>query len=186
MYLQFPLVLFLRHHHLTEGPIMGNVHVCIFCIRIDLPFYLKDWQNFRFWTLIAYIQIIVCCVFAFSSVWLVLLLRVLFRLFCTFLLCPSWLWADNDIIYWLGLLLLLQRILLWQRASMPTYDNDVITTMVYVGQPIAFIQHYGFVSVMGQMLALLNEWSLIWFHLQLPHSVVSRTLRSFRSMGLIN
>ena len=68
MYLQDPLVLFPLHHLLVEGPITGNVHVCIFCISIDLPFYLSDWLNFRFCTLIIYVQIVVCDVFAFCGI----------------------------------------------------------------------------------------------------------------------
>ena len=90
MYLQDPLVLFPRHHPLIEGPFMGNVTVCIFCVRIGLPFYLSNWLNFGFWTLIVYVQIVVCYVFAFCSIWLVLLLRVLFRLFHAFLLWPGY------------------------------------------------------------------------------------------------
>ena len=88
MYPQDLLVLFPRHHPLVEGPFMGNIHVCIFCIRINLPVILSNWLNFGFWTHIVYIWIIVCYVFAFCGIWLALLLRMPFRLFCTFLLWP--------------------------------------------------------------------------------------------------
>ena len=39
-------------------------------------------------------------------------------------------------------------------------DNNIITTVVNVGQPLAFIQYDVFVSIMGQVLALLDERSL--------------------------
>ena len=69
---------------------------------------------------------------------------------------------------------------------MLTDDNYIITTMVYVGQPLKFIQCDDFVSIMGKLLALLDESSLVCIHFYLPHSVVSGTLHSFKSMGLIN
>ena len=69
---------------------------------------------------------------------------------------------------------------------MPTDDNNVVTTMVYIEQPLVFIQCNNFVSIISQLLALLNERSLVCFHSYLPHSVVSGTVHSFRSMGLIN
>ena len=37
--------------------------------------------------------------------------------------------------------------------------------MVYIGQPLAFIQCNNFVSVTGQLLALLDERSLVWLTL---------------------
>ena len=65
----------------------------IFCIRIDLPFCLSTLLNFGFRTLLVHIWIVVCYVFAFCGIWLVLLLRVLFRLFCIFLMLPGY-WAS--------------------------------------------------------------------------------------------
>ena len=47
---------------------------------------------------------------------------------------------------------------------MPTKNSDIITTMVYVGQPFTFIQNNSFVSIAGQLLALLDERSLVCFH----------------------
>ena len=47
---------------------------------------------------------------------------------------------------------------------MLTDDNNVVTTWVYVGQPLAFIQRDDFVSIMSQLLALLDKRSLVWFH----------------------
>ena len=69
---------------------------------------------------------------------------------------------------------------------MSTNDNDIITAMVYVQQPHMFIQHDDFVSITGQLLALLDKKSLVCFHFYLLNSVVSGTLHSFRSLGLIN
>ena len=86
MFPQDLLVLFPKHHPLAESPLMGNIHFCILCIRINLLFILSNWLYFGFCTLIVYLQIVVCYVFTFCGILLVLMLKVLFRLLCTFLL----------------------------------------------------------------------------------------------------
>ena len=44
---------------------------------------------------------------------------------------------------------------------MPTDNNYIITTAVCIGQSFAFIQHHDFVSVAGQLLALLDKRLLV-------------------------
>ena len=44
---------------------------------------------------------------------------------------------------------------------MPTDDNFIITTTVYIGQSLTFIQFDDFVSVTDQLLVLLDKRSLI-------------------------
>ena len=65
---------------------MGNFHFHIFCIRINLPLFVTTLIDFGFLPFIVYIWIVVCYVFTSCGIWLVLLLRISFRLFYTFLL----------------------------------------------------------------------------------------------------
>ena len=95
MYLQDPHVLLPRHHPLAERPILGKFHFHIFCIRIYLLLLLSTLLNLGSWPFKVYVQIIVFYVFAYCGVWLVLLLRISFRLFCAFLLW-SGCWVSHE------------------------------------------------------------------------------------------
>ena len=44
---------------------------------------------------------------------------------------------------------------------MPTDNNDIITSTIWVGQSLAFIQHDVFIYLMGQLAALLDKRMLI-------------------------
>ena len=44
---------------------------------------------------------------------------------------------------------------------MPTDNNYIVTTTVCIGQSLAFIQCNDFVSAMDQLMALLDESSLV-------------------------
>ena len=44
---------------------------------------------------------------------------------------------------------------------MPTNNNGIITTTVCVGQSLIFTQSNDFISIMGQLAALLNERLLV-------------------------
>ena len=44
-------------------------------------------------------------------------------------------------------------------------DNYILTTTVCIGQSLTFIQHDNFVPIMGQLLALLDERSLVCLNL---------------------
>ena len=44
---------------------------------------------------------------------------------------------------------------------MPTDKDVIITSTVYIGQPLTLIQCNNFVSITGQLLALLDKRSLV-------------------------
>ena len=44
---------------------------------------------------------------------------------------------------------------------MLTDDNGIVASSVFVGQSLAFTQHYDFVSVAGQLVLSFNERSLV-------------------------
>ena len=166
MYLQDPHILFLRHHPLAEGPIMGNFHVCILCIRIDLPFILSNWLNFGYLTHIVYVQIIVCYVFAFCGIWLVLLLRVSFRLFYTFLFWPGCCVSPHQLSHLASGHTTMSTIDLICYLYCNNYSSGGelqcrLKIILSLGQPLAFIQCNDFVSIMGKLLALLDKRSLV-------------------------
>ena len=173
MYLQYLHILILRHHPLVEGPISGNFHFHIFCIRINLLLFLSTLLNFEFWPFIVYVQIVVCYVFAFCGFWLVLLLRISFRVFYAFLLWPGY-WASP---HWSGHLgsgqtcrqLLIRAAIITATITLfverPTDDNYIVTTTVCIGQSLIFIQCNNFVSIMGQLLASLDESLLVYLNL---------------------
>ena len=74
--------------------------------------------------------------------------------------------ADSCINPWHVLLPSLWWLLLWQRAWMPI-DYNWFGTHLLVGQSLAFIQWNDSVSVMDQLVALLNEKCLVrylFFH----------------------
>ena len=101
---------------------------------------------------------------------LLCLLAVSWLLGVPSLVWPSWLYADNIVNHGHELL---------PSPSMPTDNKYIITTTVFIGQPLAFIQCNDFVSPMGQLLASLDERSLVClisiFHtfLSLEHCVPS-------------
>ena len=62
-----------------------------------------------------------------------------------------------------------------------TDDNGILTSIFVFGSPLCLLQCDDFISVMGQLVAVLDERSLVLI-IYLPHSVVCLVW----SMGLIN
>ena len=84
---------------------------------------------------------------------------------------PSHLGSGQTMIInkWCKLLSSLWWLVLWQRASMLTNDNQIMNSTCRVGQSIIFIQCNDFVSIVGLLAASLNKRSLLWsvtFHAQ--------------------
>ena len=52
----------------------------------------------------------------------------------------------------------------WQRASMPSGNNIIITSTVFVGQTLAFIQCDDFISFTDQLVASLSESLWVCFN----------------------
>ena len=167
-----------RHHPLAEGPIMRNFHFCIFCIMIDLPLVLSGWLIFRFWTLIVYVQIVVCYVFAIFGIWLVLLLRISFRLLSAFLLWPGC-WASP---HWPSHLGSVQTTTSTANMSCYHHCNNYSSEGELQCQLIIIMSLPQW-SMLGNPSCLLNFMANCWCCLAraqfyLPHSVVSGTLHS--------
>ena len=175
MYLPNPHVYFPRHHPVVEDPISKHFHYCIFCVRIYLLLFLSNWLNFWFWPLIVYIQIVIWYVYAFCGIWVSLLLRSIencLRLIFPFSLWPR-LWASPlgpchlrsgqtkmSVIY-MSYYCHCTNCSFWWRASMPTDNNKTNTSTLWVGQFLVFIQCSYFISVAGQLAALLDEKTLV-------------------------
>ena len=89
---QDPHILIPRHHPLVEG---SFIEISIsHTLHQDQPsFHNEQLAQLLVLNPHFYIWIIVCYVFALCSIWLVLLLRVSFRLNCTFLSWPGC-WAS--------------------------------------------------------------------------------------------
>ena len=157
---------------LAEGLSFGHFHFCIFCIRIYPPLLLSIWLNFRFWPLIVYIQIIVWYVFALCGICLSLLLRVSFRLLCTFLLWPG----CQASLHWPSHLGSGQTTMSTTDMSCYCYYNNcssgrelqcqlmimvLLPQLICVEESLALTQCDDFVSIVGQLVASLNERLLV-------------------------
>ena len=135
----------------------------------DHPLFVLEHLS-QLWVLTPYvcIQIIVCCyVFALCSIWLLpLLIRLSTPTRCNLGVRHP---LTNLAILALGrqqCQLLMQAVVITvmttpQRALMLSDNNGIITTTVCVVQPIVFPQHDDFVSIAGQLMALLNDRLLV-------------------------
>ena len=166
MYLQDPHVYFQRHYPLAEDPISGHFHFFIFCIRIYLPLFLSNWLNFRFLPLIVYILIAICYVSAFCGIWMSLLLRSIEN--CLRLIFAFWLWlicwayphgphylgsgqtttSKTNMSYYPHF----DDYSFWWRASILTDNNKIISSTIWVGESLTFIQCNDFVSLNKRFL----------------------------------